>query len=358
MKIVLVTGAGGLIGSEAVRFYHGRGFHVIGIENDMRRHFFGSEASVAWNLQALKEECPNFTNHEIDIRDTEAVRRVFTQYGTDIALVIHSAAQPSHDWAARDPLTDFSVNAAATLGLLENARQCCPETVFIFTSTNKVYGDHPNALPLIERETRWELNPSHPYYAKGIDENMSLDHCKHSVFGASKLAADVMVQEYGRYFGMKTGVFRGGCLTGPRHCGVELHGFLGYLMKCATTGREYRILGYKGKQVRDNIHSYDLVNAFDHFFKNPRCGEAYNIGGSRFSDVSLLESIGLCEKITGHKMKTVYVKENRVADYMWWVSDVSKFQAHYPGWVLTRNTADMLQEIYMCNKPRWLNGVV
>jgi CDP-paratose 2-epimerase len=358
MKIVIVTGAAGLVGSEAVRFFHARGFYVIGIENDMRKYFFGSEASVGWNLQALKNECKNFTHYDIDIRDASAMGRIFVEHGKDIVLVIHTAAQPSHDWALREPLTDFAINATATLGLLENTRQCCPQAAFIFTSTNKVYGDRPCALPLQEQSTRWELDLAHPYYKKGIDEQMSVDHCQHSLFGASKLAADIMVQEYGRYFGMKTVVFRGGCLTGPDHSGAELHGFLGYLMKCAVTGREYCIFGYKGKQVRDNIHSYDLVNAFDHFFKDPRCGEVYNIGGSRFSHASLLESIPLCEKIAGRKMKTLYVEANRVADHMWWVSDISKFQSHYPAWALTRTMEDILGEIYVQNKARWLKEVL
>ncbi len=354
MKTVLVTGAAGLVGSEAVRFFHGKGFHVVGIDNDMRRYFFGPEASVRGNLEPLQQACSHFTNYEADVRDADAVARIFAQYGSDIALVIHAAAQPSHDWAAREPLTDFAVNAAATLNLLENARRYCPQAVFIFTSTNKVYGEHPNGLPLVEMATRWELDAAHPYHARGIDEKMSVDQCRHSVFGASKLAADIMVQEYGRYFGMKTGVFRGGCLTGPLHCGVELHGFLGYLMKCAVTGREYRIFGYKGKQVRDNIHSVDLISAFDHFFRAPRCGEVYNIGGGRFVHASLVESVALCEKITGRKMKTVYIDDHRVGDHQWWVSDVSKFQTHYPGWSLSKNMQDILGEIHGHNKDRWL----
>jgi CDP-paratose 2-epimerase len=353
MKIALITGAAGLIGSESVRFFHAKGFHIIGIDNDMRKYFFGAESSTQKNLQELKSECANFVNHEIDIRDTQAVSRIFSEYNRDIDVVIHSAAQPSHDWAAREPHTDFGINAVGTLNLLEAARQHCPQAVFIFVSTNKVYGDTPNRLPLQELETRWELDPKQPYFKKGIDESMSLDQCTHSVFGASKVAADIMVQEYGRYFGMKTGLFRCGCLTGPRHAAAELHGYLAYLMKCAILGREYHILGYRGKQVRDNIHSSDLVNGFYHFYQKPRCGEVYNMGGSRFSHCSMMEAIQLCGRITGRNMKTVYVEKNRIGDHIWWVSDVSKFSSHYPGWSVTKNTEDILGEIFRCNKDRW-----
>ncbi|MBF0489604.1 MAG: NAD-dependent epimerase/dehydratase family protein [Candidatus Omnitrophica bacterium] len=357
MKTVLVTGSAGLVGSEVVRFFHEKGFHVLGIDNDLRKYFFGEEGSTQWNLEALKEECPRFVNKGVDIRDRKSVMDIFSQYNSQISLVIHTAAQPSHDWAAREPFTDFEVNATGTLNLLEATRQYCPQAVFIFTSTNKVYGDNPNRLPLVEQETRWEIDDKHPYHAQGIDEYMSLDHCTHSIFGASKLAADVLVQEYGRYFGMKTGVFRGGCLTGPRHSGAELHGFLAYLMKCALTGREYRIFGYNGKQVRDNIHSFDLTNAFYHFYLNPRPGEAYNIGGSRFSNCSLLEAIAFCEKISLKTMKTSYVPSNRTGDHIWWISDVSKFASHYPQWRLTKNIEDILREIYDYNCKRWLTEV-
>jgi CDP-paratose 2-epimerase len=321
----------------------------------MRRYFFGAEASTKWQIEALQQEFQSFEAHALDIRDATAVDRLFAKYGADIALIIHTAAQPSHDWAAKEPFTDFSVNAVGTLNLLEATRQHCPDAVFIFTSTNKVYGDTPNRLPLVEQETRWEIDPTHPYFERGIDESMSIDQTKHSLFGASKVAADVMVQEYGRYFGMKTGVFRGGCLTGPGHSGAELHGFLAYLMKCAATGREYRIFGYKGKQVRDNIHSADLVNSFWHFFQKPRCGEVYNMGGGRFSNCSMVEAIALCETITGRKMLTVYTDTNRIGDHIWWISDTSKFETHYPEWRLTRNINDILREIYTYNKDRWSN---
>lgn len=357
MKTALITGVAGLVGSESARFFHAKGFQIIGMDNDMRKYFFGADGSTRWNLGELKNECPNFINYDADIRDVEAVARIFEKHGRDIDLIIHSAAQPSHDWAGREPRTDFSINAVGTLNLLEAARQYCPQSVFIFSSTNKVYGDNPNLLPLVELETRWELDSSHPYFKKGIDESMSVDHCKHSVFGASKVAADIMAQEYGRYFGMKVGVFRCGCLTGPRHSGAELHGYLAYLMKCAVTGREYRIFGYKGKQVRDNLHSYDLVNCFYHFYQKPRCGEAYNMGGSRFSHCSMLESIELCEQISCKKMKTTYVETNRIGDHIWWVTDVTKFSNHYSGWRVTKSTKDILGEIFEYNKTRWTSSI-
>jgi CDP-paratose 2-epimerase len=270
-------------------------------------------------------------------------------------MVIHTAAQPSHDWAAREPLTDFGINATGTLNLLEMTRRHCPDAVFLFTSTNKVYGDLPNILPLIEQETRWELPQEHPFYP-GIDETMSIDQSKHSLFGASKVAADILVQEYGRYFGMKTACFRGGCLTGPNHSGAQLHGFLAYLMKCCVTGEKYTVFGYKGKQVRDNIHSYDLVCAFDHFFRNPRCGEVYNMGGGRQNSCSVLEAIEACEKISGKKMEYVYNDTNRMGDHVWYISGLGKFQSHYPSWRQQYNLSDTLKQIYESNIRRSRNG--
>ena len=329
--VLLVTGSAGLIGSETVRFFAQKGLTIVGIDNDMRAHFFGQEASTRWNRLQLEEQVPNYQHVEADIRDPEAMGRLFSRYGGAITGVIHTAAQPSHDWAARDPMLDFTVNANGTLVLLEMTRQYCPEAVFIFTSTNKVYGDTPNSLPLVELETRWELQ-NHPYAAHGIDEQMSIDQSKHSLFGASKVAADVMVQEYGRYFGLKTGVFRGGCLTGPAHSGTELHGFLAYLAKCAVTGKPYTVFGYKGRQVRDNIHSHDLVQMFWHFFQAPRAGEVYNAGGSRHSNCSMQEATGLCEELTGREMSISYAQENRIGDHIWWISDVRKFRSHYPDW--------------------------
>lgn len=346
MGVVIVTGSSGLIGAETVRRFSREGHTVAGIDNDMRAYFFGPEASTRWSTESLKNEFPNFRSHDADIRDAEAIDEIFQEYGSDIALVVHTAAQPSHDWAAREPMTDFTVNATGTMILLEAARKHCPEAPFIFTSTNKVYGDTPNYLPLVELEDRWELDESHPWHKHGIDESMSIDQSKHSLFGASKVAADVMVQEYGRYFGLKTGLFRGGCLTGPGHSGAELHGFLSYLMKCVMTGREYRIFGYKGKQVRDNIHSHDLVDAFYQFYKAPRCGEVYNMGGSRHSNCSMKEAIAMCEEISGNKANITYLDDNRIGDHIWWVSDVSKFKDHYPGWNYKYDMRALMHEIY------------
>lgn len=346
MSIAIITGSAGLIGSEAVRFFSSKNMNVVGIDNDMRKEFFGTDASTAWNRARLMEEIRDYRHVDADIRDERAMGRLFAEYGSEISLIIHTAAQPSHDWAARDPVKDFTVNANGTLILLENARRHCPDAVFIFTSTNKVYGDTPNSLPLVELETRWEIDQSHPYYAYGIDEKMSIDQTKHSLFGASKLAADVLVQEYGRYFGMKTACFRGGCLTGPNHSGTQLHGFLAYLMRCAITGEHYTVFGYKAKQVRDNIHSYDLVNMFWYFYQNPRSGEVYNAGGSRYSNCSMLEAIQMCEHITGRKINWSYSDTPRIGDHIWWISDVRKFQSHYPEWHYTYDIERILGEMY------------
>jgi CDP-paratose 2-epimerase len=345
MKTVLITGSAGLIGSECVKRFAREGFKVVGIDNDLRKWFFGQEASTAANRQRLLETVKGYEHHDLDIRDQAAISELFRRLGADIVLVVHTAAQPSHDWAARDPHADFTVNANGTLVLLEATRQFCPDAVFIFTSTNKVYGDTPNRLPLMELPTRWEIDPAHPYQ-QGIPEEMSIDQTKHSLFGASKVAADVLVQEYGRYFGMKTACFRGGCLTGPAHAGTELHGFLAYLMKCTVTGRPYRVFGYQGKQVRDNIHSHDLVEAFWHFYQAPRTGEVYNIGGGRHSNCSMLEAIGLCEAISGRKLDWTYVEDNRLGDHVWWISDVRKFRSHYPTWRYRYDVPEVLAEIH------------
>lgn len=347
MASVVITGSAGLIGSESVRFFAHLGFNVVGIDNDMRSYFFGEAASTEWNQNLLKETIgEKYKHYSIDIRDREAVEGLFKDYSSDIALIIHTAAQPSHDWAASEPHTDFTVNANGTLVLLEAARLHCPNAVFIFTSTNKVYGDTPNYLPLQELDRRWEISSEHQY-SDGIDETMSIDASKHSLFGASKVAADILVQEYGRYFDMKTASFRGGCLTGPAHSGAKLHGFLAYLMKCAISGDAYTIFGYKGKQVRDNIHSYDLVNAFYHFYQNPRCGEVYNIGGSRHSNCSMLEAIDMCEKLSGNKLNYTYSDQNRAGDHIWYISDVSKFKSHYPNWNYKYGIEDIFNDIYM-----------
>lgn len=346
MKVCLITGSSGLIGSESVAFFASRFDKIIGIDNNMRAVFFGQDASTEWNTNRLKESIKNFEHYPTDIRNLESVDSIFSKYKNNIKLIVHTAAQPSHDWAAREPITDFTVNANGTLNLLEATRLHCPEAVFIFTSTNKVYGDTPNFLPLVEKEHRWEIEEFHPYYKEGIDENMSIDHTKHSLFGASKVAADVLVQEYGRYFGMNTGVFRGGCLTGPNHSGTQLHGFLSYLMKCAITGDKYTVFGYKGKQVRDNIHSWDLVNMFWHFYQNPKQGEVYNAGGGRFSNCSMAEAISMCQEITGRKMNFEYSETNRIGDHIWWISDMSKFRNHYPGWSWKYNIKDILSQIH------------
>lgn len=352
MSTVIVTGSAGLVGSEAAVFFAGQGHHVVGIDNDMRATFFGQEASTMWRLVELQRTLGDRYEHcSCDIRDAAGVQAVF-EAQTDIRLVIHCAAQPSHDWAARDPQTDFTVNANGTLNMLEATRLSAPAAVFIFTSTNKVYGDTPNRLPLVEQETRWEIEAGHTY-ADGIREDMSIDQSLHSLFGASKVAADVMVQEYGRYFGMHTGVFRGGCLTGPNHSGTELHGFLAYLMHCAATGRPYTVFGYKGKQVRDAIHSADLIQMFQAFFEAPRIGEVYNAGGGRASNCSVIEAIAMCEGITGRALNHTYSDISRSGDHVWYVSSLEKFHSHYPEWRLAHDVPSILQEIYDMNVERW-----
>lgn len=344
MKKALITGSAGLIGSESVRLFADRGYRVTGIDNDMRAYYFGAEASTRWNRELLEEQYPdNYLHRNCDIRDDSAVEEVFLTDGP-FDLVIHTAAQPSHDWAAREPRTDFSVNALGTLIILESYRKHSSNAPFIFTSTNKVYGDRPNSLPLVEMETRYELPDGHPFH-NGIDETMSIDDSKHSLFGASKVAADILVQEYGKYFGLPTGVFRGGGLTGPAHSSTQLHGFLAYLVKCIATGATYTLFGYKGKQVRDNIHSHDLVNMFWRFCETPRCGEVYNAGGSRHSNVSVLEAIDKIERILGKKANIEYIDQNRIGDHIWYISDVSKFKSHHPGWDLTHDTDQILEEL-------------
>jgi CDP-paratose 2-epimerase len=345
MSVAVITGSGGLIGAEAAQFFAAQGLDVVGIDNDMRSRFFGPGASTRRNWAAL-ERLKNYAHLEADIRDTEAIERLFRRHSAAIAAVIHTAAQPSHDWAARDPLTDFSINATATLTLLEATRKYCPQAVFIFCSTNKVYGDTPNRLPLVELETRWELQEPHPFAAHGIDETMSIDASTHSIFGVSKCGADLMVQEYGRYFGIATACFRGGCLTGPGHAGAELHGFLSYLVKCAVTGERYTIFGYGGKQVRDNVHSADLVQALWHVFQNPRVAEVYNMGGGRYANCSVIEAVKIVENLIGRPMSRVYVDENRIGDHIWWISDLRRFQSHYPEWRLTRDIPSIIAEIY------------
>jgi len=353
MSVAIITGSAGLVGSESAAYFSSLGMDVAGIDNDMRAYFFGEEASTTWNRDRVRREVPRYRHFEVDIRDSGAISKIFGRYGSDISLVIHTAAQPSHDWAATNPAVDLTVNANGTSVMLEATRQWAPEAVFIFTSTNKVYGDTPNLLPLVEGATRWELEPSHPYARNGIPETMSIDRTTHSLFGVSKVAADLLVQEYGRYFGMTTACFRGGCLTGPNHSGTQLHGFLAYLMRCAVSGQPYTIFGYKKKQVRDNIHSADLIRAFHEFFKAPHSGEVYNMGGGRYSNCSMLEAIALCEQITGLPLRWKYVEQNRRGDHIWWISDISHFQEHYPNWKLRYDVPHILQELYDFNIERW-----
>ncbi len=352
-EVVIITGSAGLIGSEAAKYFSEKGFKIVGIDNDMRAAFFGKEASTAWNRELLSQSLKNYTHEDADIRDPEAINLIFERYAGNIGLVIHTAAQPSHDWAAKDPVTDFTVNANGTLTMLEAVRKYAIDAPFIFTSTNKVYGDLPNSFPLVEEKTRWEIGRKHPFFKYGIDETLSIDQSTHSVFGASKVSADVMVQEYGRYFDMKTACFRGGCLTGPAHSGTALHGFLAYLMKCTATGARYSVLGYKGKQVRDNIHSHDLVSAFWHFAQNPRSAEVYNIGGGRRSNCSMLEAISGCEVISGRELDWTYEETNRTGDHIWWISDTRRFESHFPDWKPEFGITEILREIYEANTERW-----
>lgn len=357
MGLAIVTGSAGLIGSETCKFLIEKGFEVHGIDNDMRGYFFGKKASTEWNVSML-ERSQSYTHHSFDIRNEQAVLQLFSKFAGNISLVVHAAAQPSHDWAAKEPLTDFSVNATGTVNLLEATRLHSPHAVFIFTSTNKVYGDLPNNLPLIEQETRWELDSSHPFAREGINETMSIDQSKHSLFGAGKVAADIYAQEYGRYFGLNTGIFRGGCLTGPAHSGAELHGFLAYLIQCIVTNKPYTVFGYKAKQVRDNIHSLDLVNAFWEFYQKPRSGEVYNIGGSRHSNISMLEAIKFLEEYLSKPLRYTIDDEARQGDHIWYISDVSKFKSHYPDWSYGYTIEQTMIEMVEATKERYLKPVM
>jgi CDP-paratose 2-epimerase len=350
----IVTGSGGLVGSESVQYFVEAGYDVVGLENDMRAEFFGPSASTAPTTERLRNTLgPSFRSIELDIRDAEGVERVFSRYAPSLELVIHTAAQPSHDWAASNPQLDFAVNANGTLNMLEATRRHAPSATFVFCSTNKVYGDLPNRLPLVDAGTRLEL-PAHHRYAGGIDTSMSIDASTHSLFGVSKAAADLLVQEYGRYFDMPTVCFRGGCLTGPNHAGAELHGFLSYLMRCAMTGSAYTVFGYDGKQVRDNIHAADLVAAFAAFHNAPRAGAVYNIGGGRESNCSMLEAIELCERIAGRELQWRLSERNRIGDHRWWISDLEPFRRDYPEWRLTYDVETILQEIHAGNAELWL----
>jgi CDP-paratose 2-epimerase len=341
VKRALITGSSGLIGSEAVAFFDQRGWEVHGIDNNMRRDFFGPDGDTTWNLERLRRITTRFTHHHLDIRDRAAMADVVRR--VQPSLLVHCASQPSHDLAKDRPFDDFDVNATGTLNLLEAVRRHAPEAPFIFMSTNKVYGDAPNALPLVERDTRWDY--ADPADVHGIAESCAIDACLHSLFGASKVAADVMVQEYGRYFGMPTVCYRGGCLTGPNHSGAELHGFLAYLARCVREGRTYRLYGYKGKQVRDNIHSYDVCTAFLAFYESPRVAAVYNLGGGRENSVSILEAIERFQELIGKRLDVQYVDQNRVGDHVCYISDLRRLRADYPGWQMTRSLDDILREL-------------
>jgi len=344
--LILVTGSNGLIGSEAVAYYDKSGDEVIGVDNNMRKAFFGIQGDTLWNLERLKKSTRRYSNYDIDIRNRDNIFDLFKLHRFD--YIIHCAAQPSHDKAASIPLQDFEVNALGTLNLLEATRQFCPEAVFIHMSTNKVYGDAPNELELVELQKRYDYENIVDYH--GVAETCRIDRCLHSLFGASKTAADIVAQEYGRYFGMNICVFRGGCLTGPSHSGVELHGFLSYLIKVAVNGGTYRVFGYKGKQVRDNIHSYDVIQMMEAYRQNPRPGEVYNLGGGRQNSISILEAFDLIEEISGIKVRWEYVENNRIGDHICYISDLRKFQAHYPSWQITRSLTDIFQEIISSEK--------
>lgn len=348
MKKIIVTGSSGLIGSEVVTFFSSQGISVYGFDNNMRADFFGPQGDTRWNQQRLSEQFKNFTHVEIDLRDRSKILAAVKEIAPD--AIIHTAAQPSHDLAASRPFDDFDVNAVGTLNMLEANRLTDPNIPFVHMSTNKVYGDAPNEIALVEKATRWDY--ADPNYADGIKESFRIDQSKHSLFGASKVAGDVMVQEYGRYFSMPTCCLRGGCLTGPNHTGVELHGFLSYLIKCNLEGKKYNIFGYKGKQVRDNIHSLDVVRFIDAFLKKPRIGEVYNIGGGRDNSISILEAFDLIASISGKKMVYEYLDKNREGDHICYISDLSKMKAHYPEWDITKNLQVTFEEIYRSWKKR------
>jgi CDP-paratose 2-epimerase len=340
-KKLLVTGSSGLIGSEVVAFFCGQAWQVNGLDNNMRREFFGPQGDTSWNRKRL-ERLAGFRHHEVDIRDRTRVLEIVREIKPD--AIVHAAAQPSHDLAASRPFDDFDVNAGGTLNLLEAARQVCPDVPFVYMSTNKVYGDAPNRLDLVEKETRWDY--ADPEYFDGIEETFSIDQSMHSIFGASKVAADLMVQEYGRYFNMPSCCLRAGCLTGPNHSGVELHGFLSYLIRCNLLDKSYRIYGYQGKQVRDNVHSYDVAKFIDHFIQSPRAGEVYNLGGGRDNSISILEAFNMIEGISGKKMTFELLEENRKGDHLCYISNLAKIKAHFPVWRITKNLKEIFQEIY------------
>jgi CDP-paratose 2-epimerase len=344
MKIALITGSCGLVGSESSIFFSKKGFKIIGIDNNSRRTFFGKDGDINWVRNKLRRNLKNYKHLNTDIRNFKNLKKIFLKYKQNIKVIIHAAAQPSHDWAKNKPFIDFEINANGTLNLLELTRIYCPNAPFIFMSTNKVYGDNPNYLPLKERKTRWEINSSNKY-SSGIDETMSIDNCTHSFFGASKSYADLIVQEYGKNIGLKTTCFRAGCITGPNHSGAKLHGFLSYLVKASLHKKSYTLIGYKGKQVRDNIHSEDLIKCFWEFYKKPTSGEVYNIGGGKFSNCSIIEALDVFEKITNIRVKRKIIKQNRVGDHIWYISDMKKFKKTYPKWKQKYSTTKIIKEL-------------
>lgn len=344
MSIVLITGSSGLVGSESVNFFSKKGFDVIGIDNNLRKFFFGNEASTIWLKNNLIKKNKKYQHFSIDIRNYGALEKIYKKYKKNISLIIHCAAQPSHDYGKNHPIIDFNVNATGTLNLLELTKKYCDTAPFIFMSTNKVYGDNPNRLKLIEKKNRWELDAKHKYF-KGIDEHFSIDDCTHSFFGVSKTYADLIVQEYGKNVGLKTVCFRGGCITGPNHSGAKLHGFLSFLVKQSLSEKKYTIIGYKGKQVRDNLHSSDLINCFWEFYKKPKKGVVYNIGGGRFSNCSIVEAIDKIQKLTKTKIKIQFLKENRVGDHIWYITNNNKFKKDYPNWKQKYNTNRIIREL-------------
>jgi len=344
MKIALITGSCGLVGSESSIFFSKKGFKIIGIDNNLRKFFFGKDGDINWVKQKLKKNFKNYSHHNIDIRNFEKLKKIFKKYRKNIKVIIHAAAQPSHDWAKNEPFTDFDINAKGTLNLLDLTKSFCPKAPFIYMSTNKIYGDNPNSLPLVEKKTRWEIKNSHKYFS-GIDENMSIDNCTHSFFGASKSYADLIVQEYGKNVGIKTVCFRAGCITGPNHSGAKLHGFLSYLVKTSIQKKKYNLIGYKGKQVRDNIHSHDLVSCFWEFYKKPSRGAVYNAGGGRYSNCSIIEALNTVEKILKIKIKRKTLKQNRIGDHIWYVTSMKKFKKDYPSWKQNYSSIKIIKEL-------------
>ena len=344
MSIALITGSCGLVGSESASFFSKKGFDIVGIDNNSRKSFFGKDGDISWVKKQLKKSIRKYSHYNIDIRNYNSLKRIFLKYKNNIKVIIHCAAQPSHAWAKNNAFIDFDINAKGTLNILELTKLLIPDVPFIFMSTNKVYGDNPNKLPLIEKKTRWEIKKNHKY-SNGIDETMSVDNCTHSFFGASKTYADLIVQEYGKNIGLKTASFRAGCITGPNHSGAKLHGFLSYLVKASLKSKKYNLIGYKGKQVRDNIHSYDLVSCFWEFFKKPKRGEIYNTGGGRFSNCSIIEAINLVENLTKTRIKKKFIKQNRIGDHIWYISSMKKFKKDYPGWKQKFSTKKIISEL-------------